>query len=948
MRDQQSPGPVLPAWKRWAFILFAPVTLAIFGLAQAYLILVGAAYYLVFDAGIDRLSGRHTTLPRAWVHLLSPLILAAAPISAVVQIVVWLLLALGRALVGIGSWQIGPTAKPLAACAGVVWIVFGLWLMTVCISAEAGWRLIGQPVPGVERFRQGRVDRLTLGELPAAAAANRLRLLQRANSDSAEAFLLANENHRFIDLPSELQLRVAGVPWYYTPGELVTREQVSRSATFGGTLLVVVLLLVRWPGLHWLMPWLPLRLVVFLLRVVGSLAAVLASLLGESSQPDTVCLQIARAVILLAAAMAIYAVGWAVARHWRTIRQFSPFLAVRLLQRKHIAFFSIGAVTLCVMMVLIVVSVMGGFLDKIRERSHGLMADIILDNYSLTGFPHYQGFMGRLSEMPEVAEVTPTVWTYGLLRFPTTYKTSPVQVLGIVLPETYRVNDFYASLFYEHHYPRTTRFEPQGQPSFGFDEALKPNLPPDLEAALARAPPQIDRWTRQPKHLRYPGESFPGPGVYGSVLELPAYELAPLTKRVQEEFEDLLEALARGESGRVEADALATALALLRGRTMELSEDPDAAPLVETIETALAGLDEILASWGDDANSEAIERLVDVWERFAAGRVEVLTAMTRPRYVGPAYPGIIIGRDLISERQASGQYYRSWSYPRGCLVTLTILPITEKGSVMERETQLLMRYVDDSRTGVYEIDSQCVYVEFALLQRNLNMHEHLREDGTTAAARTSEILVKLHDSGPANLRQMRQRIEDAWDLYRLDLPVRDTEAQLMSTVRVETWEVRQRKFIAAVEKEKILVLILFGVISLVAVFLILCIFYMIVVEKTRDIGILKSLGAGAWGVAAVFVIYGAAIGLVGAAAGLGLGTVFVHHINEIQDWLASIHPELRVWRADVYTFDTIPNVVKLAEAAMIFAVAILASVLGAVIPAVVAARRQPVEALRYE
>jgi lipoprotein-releasing system permease protein len=170
----------------------------------------------------------------------------------------------------------------------------------------------------------------------------------------------------------------------------------------------------------------------------------------------------------------------------------------------------------------------------------------------------------------------------------------------------------------------------------------------------------------------------------------------------------------------------------------------------------------------------------------------------------------------------------------------------------------------------------------------------------------------------------------------------------MNSVRVETWEVRQRKFIAAVEKEKVLVLILFGVISVVAVFLILCIFYMIVVEKTRDIGILKSLGAGAYGVAAVFIIYGAAIGIVGATAGLAVGTVFVHRINEIQDWLAGIHPELRVWRADVYTFDSIPNIVKPTEAAVIFVVAILASALGAVVPAIVAARRQPVEALRYE
>ena len=61
---------------------------------------------------------------------------------------------------------------------------------------------------------------------------------------------------------------------------------------------------------------------------------------------------------------------------------------------------------------------------------------------------------------------------------------------------------------------------------------------------------------------------------------------------------------------------------------------------------------------------------------------------------------------------------------------------------------------------------------------------------------------------------------------------------------------------------------LFGIISLVAVFLIFCIFYMIVVEKTKDIGIIKSVGATAGGVAGIFLGYGLAIGIVGASLGL--------------------------------------------------------------------------------
>jgi lipoprotein-releasing system permease protein len=101
-------------------------------------------------------------------------------------------------------------------------------------------------------------------------------------------------------------------------------------------------------------------------------------------------------------------------------------------------------------------------------------------------------------------------------------------------------------------------------------------------------------------------------------------------------------------------------------------------------------------------------------------------------------------------------------------------------------------------------------------------------------------------------------------------------------------------------------------------------------------------------VAGVFLAYGAAIGVVGASLGLWIGTIFVHNVNAIQDWIARIHPGLRIWSPEVYTFDIIPDTVKFEEAAVIFVVAIVSSILGATIPALRAGRTWPVEALRYE
>ena len=87
--------------------------------------------------------------------------------------------------------------------------------------------------------------------------------------------------------------------------------------------------------------------------------------------------------------------------------------------------------------------------------------------------------------------------------------------------------------------------------------------------------------------------------------------------------------------------------------------------------------------------------------------------------------------------------------------------------------------------------------------------------------------------------------------------------------------------------------VLLFLIIAVAGFGILAIFFMIVVEKTRDIGILKSLGATGRGIMGIFLGYGLWLGIVGAGVGMVLGLVFVVYINEIADLLGSSSPAAR-------------------------------------------------------
>lgn len=165
--------------------------------------------------------------------------------------------------------------------------------------------------------------------------------------------------------------------------------------------------------------------------------------------------------------------------------------------------------------------------------------------------------------------------------------------------------------------------------------------------------------------------------------------------------------------------------------------------------------------------------------------------------------------------------------------------------------------------------------------------------------------------------------------------------------QIYTWEQKRAPILQAVEVESAILNVLLFLIIAVAGFGILAIFYMIVVEKTRDIGVLKALGASSRGVMSIFLSYGLSLGVVGSGVGVVIGLLFVYYINEIEALLSRITGK-KVFDETIYYFDSIPTQVS---PFMVFWVALGAmtiAVLASVLPARRAARLDPVRALRYE
>jgi lipoprotein-releasing system permease protein len=276
----------------------------------------------------------------------------------------------------------------------------------------------------------------------------------------------------------------------------------------------------------------------------------------------------------------------------------------------------------------------------------------------------------------------------------------------------------------------------------------------------------------------------------------------------------------------------------------------------------------------------------------------------------------------------------------GKQIILTTGNVSSANAVNVTRTEIKRKVVqlsiaDIVETGVYQFDNACIYLPIEKLSNILYPDETLPV--------AEYIHIKLADGTDPEV--VLAVIRGVWRTFVEEQL--DGDSSLLYGTAIETARQLQSRFIAAYQKQMNVLLVIFGVISLGFVLLIFCIFSLIVRLKQKDIAIIKSCGSSSSSVAFLFVGFGACVGAIGSGIGIVLGYIITTNINTIEEWIGIVFG-LKLWRSSVYLFSKIPNVVDWSSALPIVLFSIIAAAIGAVIPAIIAARTKPVEILRYE
>ncbi|MBC8177877.1 MAG: lipoprotein-releasing ABC transporter permease subunit [Desulfobacteraceae bacterium] len=262
-------------------------------------------------------------------------------------------------------------------------------------------------------------------------------------------------------------------------------------------------------------------------------------------------------------------------------------------------------------------------------------------------------------------------------------------------------------------------------------------------------------------------------------------------------------------------------------------------------------------------------------------------------------PPIIIGGELAKQIGAHPGNVITVISPEGKLTPLGRTPNTRKFKVAA---------LFDS--GMYEYDASMVYISLKEAQDFLALG-----DKVTGL----EVRVK--------------------DVYKSDTISRKVQKALGYPYWTKDWKVMNRSLFSALKLEKLTMFVILTMIVLVGALNIISTLVMVVMEKTRDVAILRAMGASARSIMTIFMFQGLLVGVVGTIAGLvsGLG-------------LCQLLAKYKFINlpADVYYISTLPVKIEVADVSFVAGAAVVISFLATLYPSWYASRLNPVESFRYE
>lgn len=273
----------------------------------------------------------------------------------------------------------------------------------------------------------------------------------------------------------------------------------------------------------------------------------------------------------------------------------------------------------------------------------------------------------------------------------------------------------------------------------------------------------------------------------------------------------------------------------------------------------------------------------------------------------PEKPGIIIGKELARNLNLYTGDAINVISPMGNITPLGMVPKMRQ-----------FRVVGIFNTGMFEYDSTLAYVSLGEAQDFLSMGNAV-----------TGVQLKVAD------------------VYHTGSLVREINRQFGFPFYARDWMQMNKNILFALKTEKMVMFIILTLIVLVAAFGIASTLFMVVLEKTKDIAILKSMGATGRSIMKIFVLEGLIIGISGTAIGVASGLAVALNLEPIVDFIQRM-TGFELFSKDVYYLDHFPSKVVPSDVLLISVTAILISLVATLYPSWQASRLPPAEALRYE